>query len=173
MRMRNKQRGAVLIVAMIFMVIMTLIGMAGIEVTGLEEKMAAQLRDRQMAFEAAEAALLDGEAYLESVVTMPAFNGNDGLYTPKTDGTQNWDDWAALGTSVRTMRSQIDDSSKKGFGQLSSYATYIIEELVASAPDDSKEVGKAIEQRRYYRITARAVGLSSSSEVILQSVYKR
>jgi type IV pilus assembly protein PilX len=169
----KKQKGAVLIVSMIFLVIMTLIGMAGIEVTGLEEKMAAQSRDRQMAFEAAEAALHDGEAYLESVVTMPAFDGSNGLYTPKTDGTNNWDDWSALGTSVRSMRSQVTDSDKKGFSQLSAFATYIIEELAASAPDDSKEAGKAKEQRRYYRITARAVGLSSSSEVKLQSVYKR
>lgn len=159
--------------AMIFLVIMTLIGMAGIEASGLEEKMAAHMRDRQMAFEAAEAALLDGEAYLESVVTMPAFDGTNGLYSPKTDGSNNWDNWSALGSSVRTMRSQVSDSNKKGFDQLSGYATYIIEEVAASSTDDSKEAGKAVDERRYYRITARAVGLSSSSEVLLQSVYKR
>lgn len=169
----NKQKGAVLIVSMIFLVIMTLIGMAGIEVTGLEEKMVSHMRDRQMAFEAAEAALLDGEAYLESVVTMPAFDGSNGLYTPKTDGSQHWDNWSALGSSVRTMRSQVTDSDKKGFSQLAAFSTYIIEEVAASAPDDSKEAGKAVDNRRYYRITARAVGLSSSSEVKLQSVYKR
>lgn len=173
MKTRRNQRGAVLIVSMIFLVIMTLVGMAGIELSGLEEKMAAQLRDRQMAFEAAEAALLDGEAYLESVVTMPAFDGTNGLYMPKSDGSNHWDDWAALGSSVRTMRSQVSDADKKGFGQLASFATYIVEELAATAPDDSKEAGKAIEKRRYYRITARAVGLSSSSEVKLQSIYKR
>ncbi|MGB0467588.1 MAG: pilus assembly PilX family protein [Pontibacterium sp.] len=169
----KQQRGSLLIVTLLLLLIMTLIGMAGIEVTGLEEKMAASMRDRQMAFEAAETALLDGEAYLESVIIMPAFDNSNGLYQPKTDGTNHWDDWAVLGSNVRTMRSQITEADDKGFGQLSVYATYIIEEIAATAQDDSKEAGKAVEDRRYYRITARAQGLTSSTKVTLQSIYKR
>lgn len=169
----KQQKGSVLIVTMIFLLIMTMIGTAGIEVTGLEERMAGNMRDRQMAFEAAEAALMDGEAYLDSLLIAPAFTtaGTGGFYLPKTDGTNHWDDWSALGSNVRTMRSEVA-SSKQGFGQLSAYATYIIEQVTDFDTDGSGEVGVTKDKGHYYRITARAQGQTSSSVVILQSVFK-
>ena len=91
--LKSKQHGGVLIVAMVMLLIMSIIGLAGIEVTGLEEKMVFNMRDRQSAFEAAEAALKDGETYLSTTDTLPAFDGTNGLYTPKSDGTNHWDDW--------------------------------------------------------------------------------
>ena len=54
---RTAQKGSVLLVTLVMLVVMTLVGLAGIEVTGLEEKMVLNMRDRQVAFEAAEAAM--------------------------------------------------------------------------------------------------------------------
>ena len=74
------------------------------------------------------------------------------------------------------MRSQVSDTNKKGFSQLAEYATYIIEELdsdTSSSGSDSIAAGKVVEERSYYRITARGVGITASSEVILQTVYKQ
>lgn len=169
--LKRLQRGGVLIVAMIMLLIMSILGLAGIEVTGLEEKMVFNMRDRQNAFEAAEAALLDGETYLKTVDVTPAFDGTNGLYSPKEDGSNHWDDWDAL-DSVRTMRSQIENADKKGFQQLQSYATYIIEKLDTESMSGSGEAGDRVEERSFYRITARGVGITASSEVILQTVYK-
>lgn len=170
---KKRQHGGVLIMAMIMLLLMSMLGLAGIEITGLEEKMVFNMRDRQSAFEAAEAALLDGEKYLESVDVIPPFNGENGLYTPKQDGTQHWDDWDALGDSFRTMRSQVEDNNNRGFQQLHGYATYIIEKLDSVEPNnDSAEAGNQFEEQSYYRITARGIGLTASSEVMLQSVYK-
>ncbi|MGB0664880.1 MAG: pilus assembly PilX family protein [Pontibacterium sp.] len=160
-----KQKGSVLIITLILLVIMVFIGTAGIEVTSLEEKMAGSMRDRQIAFEGAEAALIAGEEYLESLVILPAFDGTNGLYTP-TSGDGLWKNWSALTT--RTL-----SPTDGGFSQLSAMPEYIIEELAAVSQDDSLEAGKAIEERKFYRITARAVGMTGSSEVILQSMYKR
>ncbi|MBD9679049.1 hypothetical protein IB274_20245 [Pseudomonas sp. PDM18] len=53
--------GAVLLVSLVMLLLLTLIGLAGMHMVQLEERMAGNLRDRQMAFQAAEAALRAGE----------------------------------------------------------------------------------------------------------------
>ena len=163
----RKQRGATLIVSMIFLLVLSIIGLAGMEVTGLEEKMAGNMRDRGMAFQSAEAALLDGEDYLESIVVLPAFDGTDGLYSIPTNGDKNWEivDW----TSSAAVRSY----SGPGFDELANPSAYIIEDLAAAASSDSLEVGVPTDTKRFYRVTSRAEGLSDTTEVIIQTVYKR
>jgi type IV pilus assembly protein PilX len=129
--------------------------------------MAGNMRDRHMAFQSAEAALRDGEGYLESIVVLPAFDGTNGLYSLPVDGTKNWEevDWSDS-TEVR-------DYSGSGFNELADNSSYIIEDLAAAASSDSLEVGVPSDTKRYYRVTARAEGLSNTTEVIIQTVYKR
>ncbi|MDF3864539.1 PilX N-terminal domain-containing pilus assembly protein [Pseudomonas denitrificans (nom. rej.)] len=55
------ERGAVLLVSLVMLLLLTLIGLAGMRMVQLEERMAGNLRDRQMALQAAEAALRAGE----------------------------------------------------------------------------------------------------------------
>lgn len=163
----KKQQGATLIVSMIFLLVLSIIGLAGMEVTGLEERMAGNMRDRGMAFQSAEAALLDGEDYLESIVVLPAFDGTDGLYSIPTNGDKNWEevDWASS-SAVRSY-------SGSGFDELASPSAYIIEDLAAAASSDSLELGVPADTKRFYRVTSRAEGLSDTTEVMIQTVYKR
>jgi type IV pilus assembly protein PilX len=63
----NKESGVVLVVSLIMLMLITLIGVSAMQNTGLEEKMAGNLRDRNMAFQAAEAALRDAEADISNV----------------------------------------------------------------------------------------------------------
>jgi len=55
------ERGAVLLVSLAMLLLLTVIGLAGMRMVQLEERMAGNLRDRQMAFQTAEAALREGE----------------------------------------------------------------------------------------------------------------
>ena len=54
---RRSQRGAALLVALILLVVITLVGLAAIGTTILQNKAAANQYDRQIAFQSAEAAL--------------------------------------------------------------------------------------------------------------------
>jgi Tfp pilus assembly protein PilX len=54
------QRGAALIVGLIMLLLLTLIGVAGMRDTLLQEKMAGNMRDREIALQAAESALRAG-----------------------------------------------------------------------------------------------------------------
>ena len=60
----SRQRGVVLVTGLIFLVILTLLGVTAMQTTILEERMAGNLRDENLAFQAAEAALREGELFL-------------------------------------------------------------------------------------------------------------
>ncbi|MBN0989050.1 pilus assembly PilX family protein [Amphritea pacifica] len=60
----NRQRGSVLIVSLIFVVLMSIIAVSGMQITSLEERMAGNHQDKDRAFQAAEAALVEGEQYV-------------------------------------------------------------------------------------------------------------
>ena len=57
----ESQRGAVLIVALIMLLLLTIIGMSSMRGTSLQENMAGNLRESNLAFQAAEAGLRAGE----------------------------------------------------------------------------------------------------------------
>ena len=61
---RRRQAGAALVVVLILLLLMTLLGLASLRGTLLEERMGANALDRSLAFQAAEAALREGEARL-------------------------------------------------------------------------------------------------------------
>ena len=56
-----KQRGAVLIVALIMLLLLTIIGLSSMRDTSLQENMAGNMRDSNLALQASEAALRQGE----------------------------------------------------------------------------------------------------------------
>jgi len=63
-RYARRERGASLLTALIFMVIMAMLSVTLASVTNLEERMASNTRDRDLALQAAEAALRDAEVQL-------------------------------------------------------------------------------------------------------------
>jgi len=67
----RRQSGAVLVIALMFLVVLTLLAMTSMSGTVLEERMAGQYRDLNLAFQAAEAALRDAERDLYGVGVAP------------------------------------------------------------------------------------------------------
>jgi type IV pilus assembly protein PilX len=58
---QHSQKGATLIVAILFLLVITVLGISSWQMGNAEEKMAGLTRDRQLAYEAAEAALREAE----------------------------------------------------------------------------------------------------------------
>lgn len=163
----NKQKGVALVVSLIMLLLMTLLAVSNMESTILEEKMAGNYKNRNSAFQAAEAGLRAGEGYLANTAVLPIFDGSTtGLYQPTSAGnsrwnTVNWSNNAEVIDYIGTLTS------------LSANPKYIIEELAPVAEGGgSKEVGTALENR-FYRITTQAEGNTSDAIVVLQSTYKR
>lgn len=65
---RRGQKGAALLISLIMLLIATIAGLASIRGTSVQERMSANMYDRSIAFQAAEAAILAGE---EAVLANP------------------------------------------------------------------------------------------------------
>ena len=70
-----KQTGAVLYVALIMLVLMALLGIAGMRVTTLQERMSADYRSANVAFQNTEATVRSTECSIENTVNRTNSNG--------------------------------------------------------------------------------------------------
>lgn len=110
-----RQDGFVLVTALILMVVATILAMTAMGTNTLEEKMSGYMRDRQIAMQAAEAALRDGERDVQkqlvgiseadfvsgcntSATTMPSGRDLKGLCAVETDGSPIWLDLESSAT---------------------------------------------------------------------------
>jgi hypothetical protein len=71
--MKLNQSGMVLLVALVMVGLMSIIAVAAIRGSNMQEAMAGNLRDRNLAFQSAEAGLRIGEANVEAGATFGVF----------------------------------------------------------------------------------------------------
>jgi type IV pilus assembly protein PilX len=173
------QQGVALIMAMVFLMILTIIGVTVMSTTSLQEKMAGNVQDKHSAFQAAESALRAAEAVVEGWLAKPTdFVANtNGHYIPQPGSTMPWwesVDWDPAGGAALTIAETIDG--------VSTQPTYIIEDLgqlpgtgggassiVTGFAPPSAVAGDA----SMYRITARGIGRTNTAISVVQSVYRK
>jgi type IV pilus assembly protein PilX len=170
----RRQDGVALFIALVVLLIITVLGISGLQTTTLEERMAASARDRDIAFQAAEAALAQAETLVEglAVTDLPQFDLNaNGFYRPKTGAVDDdwWEsvDWVNDGT-LPTVGVAIDG--------VAAQPRYIVEyQSRVLAGDDElnvSNVGAAIgAPTDIFRITAFGTGGSARANVMLQATY--
>lgn len=170
---RSDQRGSALIVSLIILIVMTVLGLTAMSGSGLQEKMAGNNRDMALAFQAAEAALRDGEAYYENTVAPldSAFNGaNPGLYAkgsnPDIFSDATWE-------NARTYSGAIN-----GVASQPRYIIELIEEpddgkLTIEGYGESSDASSDLGRMTTVRVTARGVGGAEDTVVYLQSNYMK
>lgn len=194
------QRGAALIVGLIMLLLLTLIGVAGMRDTLLQEKMAGNMRDREIALQAAESALRAGEAQLAQL-TEPVFTNTNGLYDHNTP--------AGL-AAMQRKKSGVPVTEQVFWQQATSWTAaksitypfalddvnnpprYVIEKLTAAMSTDKstytggtdpnfvKDItaGEPVPELGIipypdYRVTARGEGPTGDAIVILQATFRR
>lgn len=173
---RRHQRGVALIMALVFLIILTIMGLAAMGTTSLEEKMAGNAKDRNLAFQAAETGLLAGETWINAQINKPAFPDNaNGMYLPNTCTTPTkpvWDcptlDWSG--------NSNLVVYSGGGLTKVNTQPKYIIEDL-GEVPEvgGSKVLPGAYKGKgnTVVRVTARGTGGTDAAQVMVQSTYSR
>lgn len=169
----TEQRGATLLVGLIMLLLMTVIGLAAMRGSSMQELMAGNMRDRNLAFQAAEGGLRAAEEVLNGA-TLPAFNGSKAGYVQDMDGSKRtgfWDSYNWASGSVLT---------NMNLDRVAQQPRFVIEE-VSSAVVNAGTDGGAIdfvsslksEDVVYYRATSRGVGGTENAVVIVQSTFKR
>jgi Tfp pilus assembly protein PilX len=80
----KKQKGSVLIISLLLLIVMTILAISSMNNTIMEERMAGNLFQRDSAFQAAEGALRAGEDYLNSLTKEtkiePGYDGASGIW---------------------------------------------------------------------------------------------
>ncbi len=170
-RNMRSEKGAVLIVGLLLLLVMTIIGVTSMQTTLLEEKMAGNVRDQDLALQAAESALRDAEAWLETIVTIGGFDGTNGLYGD--DDNADDTDWTA---SKSIEYPQVHANTIAG---VSAQPRYVIQ-YVGVIPGAATSIN--IQGYRQFKpggdvsgfeITALGYGVSSNTTVTLRTVYGR
>jgi len=170
----KRKSGAVLIISLIILLLLTLIGATAIQTTSLEEKMAGNLRDKNLAFQAAETALRAGETRLNSPASLTFDNvGTGGYYlVSSTIPTAS-----AILTPLFWTENPVATYIGGTLSHVISAPRYIIEKLLSTPstcpnPLNSLEFGQANPPVNWYRIIARGTGATNNAVVTLQSIYK-
>jgi len=179
------QNGVVLIMALVILFAMTLIGITSMNTTSLEERIASNYRDRQVAFQAAEAALRQGERDASSATNSAFIESN---YTDKCTSVNGNGlcDCSAISTSCKTYWTDILDAPISdvawnvstthrtytgGLQGVSTPAKYIIEFMGYICPSSVACIA-APGHPKMFRVTALATGKTNGSKVMLQSTFK-
>ena len=171
-----RQRGAALITSLIILLVLTVLGVSAMSTSSLEELMAGNLRDQDLSFQAAEAALKDGERYIDSWGGMPptatSSGTNNGLYTTDEFGLYEltaFDKTNVWANGIATTYGADTGVAISNLGDAATLPMYIIEEEDFVAKDASFKAQTQREGAYYYRVTARGEGASSNAVTILQT----
>ena len=167
---KGREGGSVLIVSILILIVLSLLGLTAVRTTTLEEKMAGNLRDENLAFQSAESALRAAEVFTESVVSTNAFNDTGGLYSKATADP----DYLAAATWSASRSAAYS-------GTIAGVATqprYIIKYVGADTSNrGALNIGGYGNQQagslNSFRITARGTGGRDTTQVTLQEFYAR
>jgi type IV pilus assembly protein PilX len=174
----RSQGGFVLITALVFMVLMTLLALTVANSTTSEERMARNFRDRDMAFSAAEAALRDAKLHVTGSWQWPyspvelldfASDCTNGLcesiYTSRVATPIDSIDFysgATPGSSARNLGAVTGTPAISGVANPPRYMV----EVVCSNRKKNEECIKV------FRITVQAQGRNTATRVVLQEIFR-
>lgn len=193
--MLAKQQGSTLMVSLIMLLLLTIVGMAGMQMTSLEERMAGNFRNHALSFQAAEAALAEAERYVENT----AFNltnfqtgcsGNqcfkascenglcfNGTFpvstTPAKEcvvGTAKpWESWALWADNSKTRVATTLAGTSTTAKYIVEFRCFILRDSAFNSPDKTVLAQWSLA----FRITALATGGTDDSQTMLQTTYKK
>jgi len=162
------QPGIALPVTLIFIVVMTMIGVAAIRNVTLEEKMSGNLRSQQLAFEAAEQVLRYCEGLAQTIsqtnAAFPPQLEAGPITTDPHRGKNHWELAANWRSDAISIALPPSIASSAGLAQ----APRCMIEKMLLASDYEFQLNPG-DQRPAYRITARGIGASGNVAVFLQS----
>lgn len=182
LRTGRRQRGAILFVSLIILLILTIIGVTSMSSVTMEERMAGNLRDGDLALQASEAALRSAEAWLLGTGAEPAKCStlgsacatawDEGVLPDLSFQTDAW--WTSNGRLYTNAAGGNALTGGDGSGPYVAANPEFVIEFQNFVPD-SLVVGhkNAQEGRQYFLVTGRAHGGSISAESVLQTSYTK
>lgn len=181
LRCRARQSGMSLFPALMFLLVLSVLGVAALNSTLLQEKMAGNTKDTNVAFQAAEAGLRDAEAdVVKNIVPTTLFTSSctNGLCTPPstwpTPSSTDISKAIDWGDSAKT-RAYGSQTTAPALSDVAAQPVYVIEKLsnLAVQPGGSAGIGLTPPNSggTAYRLTVLGTGARVETHVILQSTF--
>ena len=175
----SRQSGAALISSLLLLLVLTVLGVVMMQTSRMQERMAGNTRDLNLALQGAEAGLRYGEAVIAAAPVAPFAGGTPCSVCPvgvlpiaMYDLSQfNWltDGRAQIyGKATSTGAVAADLTQVNGVGLITN-PKYTVE-YIADVRDDASPTASGVD---YYQVTSYSTGASGSANVVLQSTYGR
>ena len=173
----SSQKGAVLIVGLIMVLLMTVVGLAAIRGSGLQENMASNMRDMNITFQAAESALNVCEGFVDifQTLTLPQFNNTNGFLTdrqalnpPVLVGNWNKTNWDANGKLTTLGLKSVIEQPRC----VVEYLDYPPGTFIEGGGVDLGAT-QTTGDPQLFRITSVGYGYTADTRVVLQATHKR
>jgi type IV pilus assembly protein PilX len=179
---RRHQSGMSLFPALMFLLVLAVLGVSALNSTVMQEKMVSNTKDANLAFQAAEAGLRDAEADVVINITGGTVFSSSctrGLCTPPSTWTSPSSldiskaiDWSNSGLT----RSYGAYTSSSALPDVAAQPQYVIEKLssLPVGPGGSAGIGLPglpLNGGAAYRLTVLATGARAETRVILQSTF--
>ena len=172
---KQKQRGAVLAVSLIILLVVTILSVQGIQTTLMQDKMTAAVRDGHIALETAEAGLVDAENFLETLVSTTNFSA-DGTTSPglySVDNNPLDEPYEIFGTAV--WDATVTAAGTEINGVTPRYFIVELGTVSDNSGDVSLETGYGYTAGggniTGFRVYSRAFGKNTSTKRIVSSYY--
>jgi type IV pilus assembly protein PilX len=150
----HTQRGMALLVSLVFLLLLTLIGLSSMQNATLQEKMAGSVSLRNQSFQGAEAALRVGESAVQlDTFSLPICSGTTQCAPPAESSTVS-----AAGLNSTSGVTWI--ASGQGFYGVQNIGTSL---TAVNVPSNTSAT--------LYRVTA--VGIAGSSRSVVESIYAK
>jgi len=172
----SKQSGVVLFISLVMLLILTLLGVSSIQSTSLQLMMSRNARDAELAFQAAETAIIEAEAYIETLNNTGPFEATntDGRYDAVNNGTVNLAgfDWTNSATNARgfktaaTLLTGVADQPKYF---IEFWRTVVSDEDRLNLDNIGQDTGAG--RTQVFRVTAHGTGGTETAEVIIRTTY--
>lgn len=172
-----RQGGAILIFCLVFLLVLTMMGVTSMESAVLEERMAGNMQDQNAAFQSAETSLQAAEAWLMAQRFWPESSVDGSTTVWERDATDPDDSdflyWWQDADRDDTAWWEDNAIAVDGVEGVATEPRYVIEELSEISTGQSIAIGSGQESRVrvFHRVTARGTGVGDTAVVQLQSTF--
>lgn len=173
------ERGAILVTALLLLLVLTIIGVTAMQMTRMEERMAGNTRDMNLAFQGAEAGLRDGETLIRAQDTRPETCSAapcdfwDPAALPDAGVIVQDADAAWWGGNALEYEADGDRAAlAQDLAELAEDPRFVVE-AIGFVPD-SLTVGHGVpEGRDFFQVSSRSTGGSGNANTVLQTTFTR
>lgn len=171
----NRQRGAVLVVSLIILLVLTMMGLSGARGVLLGERMTAAARDARIALEVAESMVRQAEKHIDTLNDTSGFS-DTGWCRTRGDGPKNifaedaWTNAQEWPSSLKAPGKESGNEALKGHVFIEMFGRTSDDSDTADVDLSGDKPAVDIEDVEVFRIVARGEG-PGGTERILVTLY--